>query len=307
MTNKPGVSDEGSGVQTVERAMRLLFALAGGPRTLTEVSGEANLSKSTALRLLNTMVHGGLVTREPLSNKYLLGPACLTLGRAFLSGGGGFIALAPTAFVDFHNRFPETVTVHVRVGGERVCVDEIASPNPMRFVATVGSSTPVFLGSAGRVLLAYMETADVDTLLDPFTMTIPSTGQMIDPGSYREELAEVRHQGYALSEGERVAGASAISVPIFDQNGEVVAALSVLGPSERMPMERRLKALPEMHELSSKVTVALTAIARAKRLNSRGQERSATERSGVPEGLQSPKDAALLEGRQAVAGRAASL
>ena len=244
----PAVSDaaarDGS-VKSVQRSIDILLAFVDRPMTLTEMSQRTGLSKTTTLRLLTTLVHRGMVLRDPLNNAYQLGPGCLRLGQAFVSGKGGFEALARGALRELREQSGETVTVHVRVGSQRVCVDELPSAEGVRYVAEVGTTAPVYVGAAGRVLLAAMPPADVLVLLSGVPLSTPATGEPVDLARLAKDLDIVRRQGFAMSEGERMPGAAAVSVPVQGSGG-MVAALSILGPAMRLTRRKRLECVEQL-------------------------------------------------------------
>jgi DNA-binding IclR family transcriptional regulator len=249
-------------VKSVDRCIDILFILTERPMTLTEVASRSRLSKSTALRLLATLAHGGLVIKDPLAGNYQLGPGCLTLGHGFMNGQGSLAALAREPLQALREKTGETVAVHVRLGRQRVCVDEIPGPHGVRYVAEIGASAPIYLGSAGRILLAFMAPAELDTLIGGIPLIAPANDTVIDESALRKELALVRRRGYAMSEGERIPGASAISVPIIGPDG-LVASLSILGPSERLSLQARLAALPQLTETAAAMSASLMMRARA--------------------------------------------
>jgi DNA-binding IclR family transcriptional regulator len=243
-------------VKSVERSIDVLFVLSEHPMTLTEVSTRTALSKSTALRLLTTLAHGGLVVKDPLTGNYQLGAGCLKLGQGFVSGQGGFAALAHEPLQTLWEETGETVTVHVRLGNQRVCVDEIPSPHGVRYVSPIGATAPVYLGSAGRVLLAWLPKTDLNLLIEGVPLFSPASGTYMDEKKYLNELDLVRRRRYAMSSGERIAGGSAISVPITGPSG-VVASLSILGPSSRLTQQARLAALPRLNEAAAQMSRSL--------------------------------------------------
>ena len=220
-------------VKSVERCIDVLFVLSERPMTLTEVGSKSGLSKSTALRMLGTLAYGGLVIKDPLSGTYQLGPGSLKLGHGFMNGQGGLAALAREPLHALWAQTRETVAIHVRMGRQRVCVDEIPSPHAVRYVTEVGSSAPIYIGSAGRALLAFMQPSELDTLVGGVPFLAPATGAVIDEEEFYQELETVRRRGYATSEGERILGATAISVPVSGPGG-VIASLSTLGPARPM-------------------------------------------------------------------------
>lgn len=250
------VAERDGSVKSVERSIDVLFVLADHPMTLTEVSNRTALSKSTTLRLLTTLAHGGLVIKDPLTGTYQLGAGCLKLGQGFVNGQGGFAALAHEPLKALSEETGETISVHVRLGRQRVCVDEIPSAQGVRYVSPIGATAPVFLGSAGRVLLAWLPKPNLDLLIGDAPLFAPASGTYLDQAKFRSELDLVRRRGYALSSGERIAGAAAISVPVRAPSG-VIASLSILGPSGRLSQQARLAALPRLNQAAAQMSQAL--------------------------------------------------
>jgi DNA-binding IclR family transcriptional regulator len=257
------VATRDGAVKSVERCIDVLFVLTERPMTLTEIATRSGLSKSTTLRLLATLSHGGLVMKDPLTGTYQLGSGCLVLGHGFMNGQGGLAALAHEPLQELREETGETVAVHVRLGRQRVCVDEVPGPHGVRYVAEIGGLAPIYIGSAGRVLLAYMDPDRLDTLIGGVELVMPATNTVIDEAALRKELAVVRRHGYAMSEGERIRGASAISVPVTGPDG-FVASLSILGPSDRLTRQARLAALPRLTDTAAVMSRSLLRTARTR-------------------------------------------
>ena len=244
-------------VQSIERGIDVLMALAAGPKTLTEVTRETGLSKGTVFRLLASLNYENLVVKDS-GNVYMLGPGCLRLMQGVMEGLGAINAVARPALVDVWEETAETVTIHVRVGLERICIGELPSPEPIRYMSTVGASAPLPVGSAGRVLLAFMPQPELDALLP----SLLPAGLFEDEASLRSELDLIRERGYALSSGERVKGAAAVSVPVHGRQG-FLAALSVLGPDFRLDEERRIELVPHLRRAAETIGAALVDAGRS--------------------------------------------
>ncbi|HEY4280947.1 MAG TPA: IclR family transcriptional regulator [Conexibacter sp.] len=230
-------------VQSIERGIDILLALAGGARTLTDVTRATGLSKGTAFRLLVSLNHEQLVVRDPRENGYLLGPGFLRLFQGVMDDLGAIATLARPALEELWRASGETVTLHVRSGAERICVAELPSAQPIRYVAAVGATAPLHVGSAGKVLLAFMPPEELTRALGSLPLTGLTHATITDREALRQELATVTRQGWAMSSGERIVGASAISVPVSASNG-LLAALSVLGPADRLTPQKSLDLLP---------------------------------------------------------------
>jgi len=237
-------------VQSIERGIDILMALAHGPKTLAEVTRATGLSKATAFRILGSLGYENLVVKNN-SHSYTLGPGCLRLIQGATQGDGAITAVAGPALDALWKATEETVALHIRVGLERICVEEIPGPQPIRYVSTVGASAPLTIGSAGRVLLAYTASSEFESVLTAILRADAGT-HSADEAWLRDELDTIRRRGYALSAGERVHGAAAISVPIHGRHG-FVAALSVLGPDFRLNKRRRLEMLPQLLQAAAQI------------------------------------------------------
>jgi DNA-binding IclR family transcriptional regulator len=245
-------------VQSVERGIDILMALANGPKTLTEVKIETGLSKGTAFRLLASLNYENLVVKEAHSNLYMLGPGFLRLFQGVMQGVGAITAVAKPALTSLWEETEETVTVHVRVGAERICIEELPSPQPIRYVSTLGAAAPLHVGSAGKVLIAFMESAEMEKTLQTLPLLPVTSATISDLDALRAELDTVRRQGYAMSHGERIPGASAVSVPVRGLQG-FLASLSVLGPADRLPRKRRLELVPLLQSTAEGIGTALSS------------------------------------------------
>ena len=242
-------------IQSVERSIDILMTLAEGPRTLTEIVRSTGLSKGTVFRMLSSLNYERLVIKDPVSGRYLLGPGFLRLMQGMMNGLGGLSAGAKPVLEALRDSTGETVALHVAIGPERVCMEEFQSRSSIRYSSFPGATAPLHVGSAGRVLLAFLDDAERERALRALEGFPPE--QRPDMQTLRAELERVRRQGYALSTGERIAGASAISVPV--RGHRFVASLSILGPESRLTRKRRLELLPALNEAAAATEAALMA------------------------------------------------
>lgn len=242
-------------VQSVHRGVDILVALRAGPRTVTELARDTGLAKGTAFRIVSSLGHRRFVVKEPGSNRYMLGPGLLPLVYEIHSSFGWIGAFAGDVLEQLWKRTGETVTIHVRMGAERICVVEHPSPKPIRYTAPIGSSAPISVGSAGKVLLAAMDPDDFAKLVNELPLDPITENSITDRARLIEEVELARERGWATSAGERVPGSSAVSVPIHiaDLGSMGVIALSVLGPADRIPPERIEEYLPLLIDSAAKI------------------------------------------------------
>lgn len=250
---------DGAPVRSVARATDILLALAQGPHSLARVAEATGLSKSTAHRLLASLGYKQLVVQDASNGVYLLGPGCFSLVDAVIRGLGGLGVLARPILTRLWDYTEETITLHVRVGTQRICAEEVVSPQPVRYTAGIGEATPIHSGSAGKLLLAFTEQEEREDLLDHLTLGALTDATITDRAALDEEIEKIRRRGFAESRGERVAGAAALSAPVFGADGRILAALSILGPDNRLTDVRRRELRPTIIDAAQEVSGRIAA------------------------------------------------
>ena len=193
----------------LDRAVVVLDTIARvGPCALADLVRETGLARPTAHRLAVALVRHGLLGRDH-AGRFVLGARLAAWGS--LTHHGLADAARPV-LERLVARTGESAQLYVREGDRRVCIAVHERPSGLRDTVPLGAVMPLDRGSGGKVLLAWA-----------------------DGGSGRAPaLAAVRKRGWAESVGEREAGVASVSAPVRDASGEVVAAISVSGPIERL-------------------------------------------------------------------------
>lgn len=228
---------------SVEKAIDVMFCfdLQHPQLRLIDICQHLGLHKSTAHRLLSVLKKKGLVVMDPTTQLYSLGPALVDLAWIVLRQQDLRTICRP--FMErLRQATNETVSLNIRMGQKRVCVEELESDQEIKYSQALGLTAPLHVGAPGKALLAFLPDADLEQVLHllPLTPITPET--ITDLPALRAELARTRARGYAVSVGERSAWAAAVAAPIRDRSGHAVAAVSVLGPSHRLT-SRVLKEL----------------------------------------------------------------
>ncbi|MFN3333844.1 MAG: IclR family transcriptional regulator, partial [Caldilinea sp.] len=144
----------------------------------------------------------------------------------------------------------ETATLEMLVENYVLVIDEVASSNPMGMTQDVGNRLPLHATATGKVLLASRTDAEIDQLLaEPLAPLTEQT--IVDRVQLRAELARVRQEGIAIAIGELEPGFTAVAAPVVDRERQVIAAISVGGPSLRLTAER-LPAIAAMVQMSAR-------------------------------------------------------
>jgi DNA-binding IclR family transcriptional regulator len=250
-----GVS-EVSGAQTLLRALDILEALASevGPLALGEISVRCNLTPPTAYRLVKALASRGFVITDA-QRRYSLGPAVVRLSSIAMRRSDDLVALLSPTLEEIRNLTGETVSLHCRLGNERVCVTELVAQEPIRMESGIGRSYPIYAGAAGKALLAWLPEV-FETIRDNLIQIGPAT--ITDPRDLEAELERIRKRGYAVSESEVVPNAAAFAIPVFDSLGSVVASVNVAGPSNRWTRTKITRLRPVLLDVVSNASKLLS-------------------------------------------------
>lgn len=196
------------GAAAVDRALSLLGCFRPGEAglTLAELAERSQLYKSTALRLLASLEHAGLVARGA-DGRYALGAGVARLHAVYLSS----FSLQPLVMPVLQQlvaRTRESAAFHVRQGDHRLCLYRVDSPQVLRDPTRVGDLLPLERGAGGRVLLAF-------------------------GGAKGRAFDKIRRDGVYAASGDRTPDLAGISAPVFGAAGELVGAVTLTMPTPR--------------------------------------------------------------------------
>lgn len=246
-------SESSGNLQSVRRALRALELISEhGELGVTELGRKLEVHKATASRLIATLAERGFVERDPISEKYRLGFALISLAGAAV-GSNDLVRAARPILDDLAERTRETVNLGVLSGGSVVYVDQVTGTRSIVSVSWVGQRTPLHCTSNGKVLLAFSSDAERDRLLRaPLTRLTPRT--VTDVRKLRAQLSEIRARGYAQTLEELEEGLNAVAAPVRGMGGDLVGALSVSGPAFRI----RAVDLPRIGKLTADAALAVS-------------------------------------------------
>ncbi len=241
------------GAQTLLRGLSLLEAVASGTRDLESLARKTGLSRSTAHRLLSTLVQTGYLRHAPREG-YALGPKLIALG--FKAHGQLHLpSLARKHLQWLAEETDETVHLAVLDGTQVVYIDKVPGNRELQMASYIGARLPVQSTALGKVLVAGLPEDEWAHHFVPGLKRTPNT--TADLASFLEEIRRVARQGYALDLEENEPGIRCIAAPIHDASGERVAAVSISSAAIYLD-ERRIEALiPLVKEAARRVSEEL--------------------------------------------------
>jgi IclR family transcriptional regulator, acetate operon repressor len=222
------------GTQAVARAMALLKAFDDDHPAwgLSELARETGLNKTTAHRLLAALEREGMVGRAAESERYVLGPEIVVLGGRALRANN-LRAVTRPELERLAAETGETASLEILAGTEMLVIDEIVGGHLMSGVPDLGSRWPLHASSTGLVVLAFMPEERMHALLSS-TLRPVTSYTLTSRSDLLRELEAVRIQGYGVGDETLEVGLVAIAAPIFNHDGQVVAAISIAGPKLRV-------------------------------------------------------------------------
>lgn len=222
-------------VQVIERMFALMDVLASREEaiSLKEISEKTGLHPSTTHRILNDLATGRFVDRSQ-PGSYRLGMRLLELGNMVKSRlNVRDAALAPMR--DLHKQIQQPVNLSVRQGDEIIYVERAFSERSgMQVVRAIGGRAPLHLTSVGKLFLANDEPLRVRAYATRTGLNGHTKNSLTQLPALERELSKVRQYGVARDNEELELGVRCMAAGIYDDQGKLVAGLSISAPAERL-------------------------------------------------------------------------
>src|SRR3954468_7255074 len=243
---------DAGGVQSVDRALTILSILARvGQVGVTEIATEIGVHKSTAFRLMSTLEAHELVEQTEERGKYRLGLGLLRLAGAS-SARLDVVQEARPVCRRLASDCGETVNVAVLSDSAALYVDQFSGSAALPSHNWVGQHIPLHATSNGKILLSGLERDEVDRRVEKLPAYTSRT--ITDRRTLHRELDEVRREGYAVATDELEVGLTALAAPIHSAHGDVVASVSVSGPTFRLPDDHLKGLVPVVIEAAEQIS-----------------------------------------------------
>lgn len=240
-----------------ERVLDLLLSFGDGKLeySVQAMARRFGTSRSSTYRYLQMLRKRELIAEAATPGHYRLGPRVLDLARA-VSGPADLGAVAEPVMRQLALETRETVLLTRRLAHRAVCVACVESPQAIRISFEPARNTPLHAGSAAKIHLAHLDAVELDRLLARPLEALTSR-TITDPARLRRELAAIRRQGYAVSEGEVDPGVRSLSAPVLARDGAVVAGLTLAGPSFRLSAAAVRAVAPRVLDAARRITAGL--------------------------------------------------
>jgi DNA-binding IclR family transcriptional regulator len=239
------------------KALAVLQAVADYPQGvgLPDLAAKLGLPRQTVHRVLGQLRDSGLLLRDPVRERFSVGPRLIQLSLAALGSNNPW---APVRQVlrELVDEVGETCNIGVLEGLDYVYLDRIECEWPLRIHLEVGYRAAANCISGGKVLLAYLEPGLCNRLLRSRKLVARTSRSITRVSDLEAELEKVRARGYGTNDQENFDGIVSVAVPVLDAHDRVVAALTMHGPLPRLTLARCEGEVPRLREAAKRIASA---------------------------------------------------
>ncbi|GKV64837.1 MULTISPECIES: IclR family transcriptional regulator [unclassified Sporosarcina] len=245
-------------VQSVDRALLILEKLKDTPKGLgvTELSTELHVSKSTAHRLLTSLLKKGFVRQNLENQKYMLGLKLIEFGQT-VTDHLDIRSAASGHLRRLAEKVGETAHLVIRERSEIVYIDKIESSATIRMFSNIGKRAPMHCTGVGKAILAFLPYQDIVAIVEEKGLEKFTSKTIIELDALFEHLEMIRNRGYSIDDEEHELGIKCAAAPILNYKGEVIAGISVAGPIMRVSEEKLGEMSREVLKTSKAISMDL--------------------------------------------------
>ncbi|QQK77752.1 IclR family transcriptional regulator [Salicibibacter cibarius] len=238
------------------KAIEILDCFITNPEmTINELAETANMPKTTVFRLASSLEEAGLLVKKRKSSHevtYRMGLKLLIYGK-HVSQHMEYNKIALPHMKRLNKEIDELVHVTIIEGNEAVYVETVDSSKPVRLVVKIGARAPLYAGSAPKLLLSGLSNDEVDEYLKNVELKKLTKNTLDNSERIKEEIEKIRENGYSISYSENFKDTVGFSYPIYDHEGNMVAAIGVSIPDIDHTKEREDFLLVSLEKTVKKI------------------------------------------------------
>ncbi len=222
---------------------------------MPDLAAKLRLPRQTVHRVLTQLRDCGLLQRDPVRERFFVGPRLIQLSLASLGANNPW---APVRAVlqELVDEVQETCNVGVLEGLDYIYVDRVECQWPLRFHLEIGDRQPAHCIAAGKVLLAYLEPDLRARFIRSRKLAGRTPRSITRVADLEAELELIRERGYGTNNEENFEGIVAAAVPVKNARGRVVAALTMHGPLPRLTLEACEASVPLLQQTAQRIARA---------------------------------------------------
>ena len=222
-----------------------------------EMSRKLGISKSTIQRIAAKLTQGHFLDKDPYSRRYRLGLRLLELGM-LAQMRFDLVSAAEPILRALMRSTGETVHLAILEDLNVVYMAKVESTNSIRMRSRLGRFNPAYCTGVGKVLLADQPAETIERVIRRGLRRY-TPGTIVDPATLRQHLEVIHHQGFAFDEQEIQVGLRCVASPVRSLCGDVIAAVSVAGPSQRLTSQVMRALVGPVTEAACRISEELAA------------------------------------------------
>lgn len=245
-------------VQSLTRGLSILecLARAEGGLTLTDVAQRCALPPSTAHRLLATLQKTGYVYQADDLGLWYVGLQAFAVGSSFLANRD-FVAQSHVSMRRLMEQSGETANLAILDETEAVFIAQVQCREIMRLLVKLGSRVPLHASGVGKAIFAALPDERIDAILKIKGLPRITENTIVAREIMWASLQVVRQRGWSFDDEEHAVGTRCVAAPIYDEHAEPLGAISLAGPTTRLPDERIKQLGPLVAHTAEELTQRL--------------------------------------------------
>jgi DNA-binding IclR family transcriptional regulator len=230
-------------VKSLSRGFNVLTKVceSDGPLSLSELAKESNLSIGAIQRLSYTLENMGILDRDQQTKKFRVGPKMISLALT-ISQNLELRKVALPYMQTLSDQVEEVVGLGALTGNQIILVEIIHTRQLLNINMNIGAIIPPHATATGKAILAFLSDAKMKDLLPLQKLKKYTSNTITSMRVLKSQLNEVKTQGFSIAFDENANGLSTIGAPIRNHNNDVVASLTIMVPSMKMPKDRLVES-----------------------------------------------------------------
>ncbi|TXG38623.1 IclR family transcriptional regulator [Seonamhaeicola maritimus] len=226
-------------VPNLERGLLIIELLASHTQglTLAEIIDALDISKTSAFRIINTLIFKNYLQKNETTKKITLSRKMVTLGISSMNEQS-IVELSIDVMRALRDELKESVMLGIILGAKKgTILEQVSSSYPVKLFVERGTQFNLHSSVGGKSILAFLPDEEADRIIKQMSLAKYTKNTITSKIVFREQLKEVKEQGYAIDNGEDIQGIHCIGAPIFNEYGYPVASLWITAPHGRLPHE----------------------------------------------------------------------
>jgi len=244
--------------KTLDKAMMILsaFSLERPEISISDLSHELGMDKSIVSRLASSLRSWGMLEKNPVTGRLRIGSSAMRIGSLF-SKRSTMVEFSMPLLADLVNQTGHSAHLSILDGLNTLVVSTVESPNTLRVIMRVGEQRDLHATAAGKLFLVFSSPSLIDAAYKATGFPARTPLTITSREELQKGFARIKKDGFANNRGESTLGAGAIAAPVFDKEGNIIAAISTVFPLNIVDAHRRndieKNTLLSAHRLKSRL------------------------------------------------------